>query len=350
MKTLKSNTHSLLAWSLLALALPLVNGCAHQASVANAPSADEAANWSDPSPHRSGFIAANGIKLHYLDWGGAGDALVLLAGVGNTAHVFDDFAPRLSDQFRVYALTRRGYGQSDHPKSGYDTATLVEDLRAALDSLGIARANLVGHSFAGDEMSGFAARYPERVAKLVYLDAAYDRAEMRRILTMSLFTNPKVPTPPKPSGRDRESVSAYRQYLERIYGVRWPEAEVRATKRFNANGRHLGDVNSGTTGLKILKGEEHPAYGKIAAPALALYAVQESVEQAYPWPFASPLARLNAWNWHTGRWKPFAREQQERFAKEVARGRAEKIQGNHYLFLSNEDEIVARIKSFLSES
>jgi pimeloyl-ACP methyl ester carboxylesterase len=304
----------------------------------------------DPSPHRSGFITVNGIRLHYLDWGGNGEVIVLLAGLGNTAHVFDDLAPRLSDQFRVYALTRRGYGQSDHPKSGYDTATLVEDLRAILDTLGIKQVNLVGHSFAGDELSGFAARYPDRVGKLVYLDAAYDRAEMRRILTMSLFTNPKPPTPPKPSQSARTSVTAYSQYLKRIYGVRWPEAEVRATKRFDANGRYLGDVTTGTTGLKILKGEEHPAYDKIAAPALAFYAVQESVEQTYPWPFASPLARLNAWNWHTGRWKPFARAQQERFEKEVAHGRAEQIPGNHYLFLSNDDEIIERIKSFLIES
>jgi pimeloyl-ACP methyl ester carboxylesterase len=279
LKFWRHNMNSFSMWSLFAVVLLLVAGCAHQTPITNASTTVEAAAWRDPSPHRSGFIAANGIRLHYLDWGGNGEAIVLLAGLGNTAHVFDDLAPRLSDQFRVYALTRRGYGQSDHPKSGCDTATLVEDLRAILDTLGIERVNLVGHSFAGDELSGFA-----------------------------------------------------------------------ATKRFDASGRYLGDVTTGTTGLKILKGEEHPAYDKIAAPALALYAVQESIEQIYPWPFGSPLLRLNAWNWYTGRWKPFAKAQKERFEKEVAPGRAAQIQGNHYLFLSNTEKIVELIKSFLIES
>lgn len=333
-------------WKSLTLALLLATGCAHQAPAVNT-QIDANTTWTDTSPHRSGFITANGIKLHYLDWGGNGEALILLAGLGNTAHVFDELAPRLVDKFHVYALTRRGYGESDHSESGYDTATLVEDLRLALDSLKIARVHLVGHSVAGDEISGFAARYPDRVGKLVYLDAAYDRAELRRILTMSLLTNPKPPAPPKPNRNDISSVANYSQYLERIYGVRWPEAEVRATKRFDANGRYIEEVTNGSTGLKILQGEEHPDYNKIAAPALALYAIQESMEQAYPWPFGSPLARLNAWNWHTGRWKPFVKTQVERFEKEVAAGQVVRIAGNHYLFLTQEDEIVARIKSFL---
>ncbi|MCG3118683.1 MAG: 2-hydroxy-6-oxononadienedioate/2-hydroxy-6-oxononatrienedioate hydrolase [bacterium] len=336
-------------WKSLTLALLFAVGCAHQAPTSNATLASQVAPWTDSAPHRSGFITVNGIRLHYLDWGGNGDVIMLLAGLGNTAHVFDDFAPRLTAHFRVYALTRRGYGESDHPKSGYDTATLVEDLRGALDSLRIARVHLVGHSLVGDELSGFAARYPDRVGKLVYLDAAYDRAELKRLLTLSLFTNPKPPAPPKPGRRDRETVMAYSQYLERIYGVLWPEAEVRATKRFDTNGRYMGEVANSATALKILQGEEHPAYDKITTSALALYALQKSVEQAYPWPFGSPIARLNAWNWYTGRWKPFAKGQQERFEKEVGRGRVAQIHGNHYLFLSHADEIIAQIKSFLRE-
>lgn len=334
-------------WKSFTLALLLATGCAHQTPAVNTQNDVNTTAWKDPAPHRSGFITANGIKLHYLDWGGNGEALVLLAGLGNTAHVFDELTPRLIDQFRVYALTRRGYGESDHPDSGYDTATLVEDLRTVLDSLQITRAHLLGHSFAGDEISGFAARYPNRVDKLVYLDAAYDRAELRRILAMSLLTNPKPPIPPKPNRNDKSSVANYGHYLERIYGVRWPEAEVRASKRFDANGHYVGETTGAATALKILQGEEHPVYNKIAAPALAIYVMQESAGQAYPWPFSSPLAKLNAWNWHTGRWKPFAKAQQERFEKEVAAGQVERIAGNHYLFLSQEDEIAARIKNFL---
>jgi hypothetical protein len=52
--------------------------------------------WKDPSPHVTRFITVDqGVKLEVLDWGGSGRPLVLLAGGGNTAHVFDDFAPKL---------------------------------------------------------------------------------------------------------------------------------------------------------------------------------------------------------------------------------------------------------------
>ena len=76
-------------WKSLTLVLLLATGCAHQVPTVNTLMDSEAATWTDSSLHRSGFIMANGIKLHYLDWGGNGETLVLLAGLGNTAHVFD---------------------------------------------------------------------------------------------------------------------------------------------------------------------------------------------------------------------------------------------------------------------
>src|SRR4029078_3330634 len=86
-------------------------------------------------------------------------------------------APKLADKFHVIGLTRRGFGETDRPVAGYDTATRVEDIRAFIDAQKIARAHLVGHSLAGDEMTSFATLYPQRVIKMVYLDAAYDRTK-----------------------------------------------------------------------------------------------------------------------------------------------------------------------------
>lgn len=55
------------------------------------------ASWHDPSNHTVQFVTVeNGVRLEVLDWGGSGRAIVLLAGSGNTAHVYDDFAPKLS--------------------------------------------------------------------------------------------------------------------------------------------------------------------------------------------------------------------------------------------------------------
>src|SRR5512138_1390076 len=130
----------------------------------------------DRSPHKSDFVNVNGIRLHYLDWGGTGPALLFLAGLGCNAYIFDRFAPRFTDQFRVLALTRRGHGDSDYPETGYDIETLTEDIRQFMDCLEIDQAILAGHSLAGIELSHFAALYPVRVLKLVFLDAAYDRS------------------------------------------------------------------------------------------------------------------------------------------------------------------------------
>jgi pimeloyl-ACP methyl ester carboxylesterase len=129
----------------------------------------------DTSPHTSSLVEINRIHLHYLDWGGSGPALLFLAGMGCNAHIFDHFAPRFTDRFHVLALTRRGHGESDHPESGYDIDTLTDDIRLFLDRLGLERAILAGHSFAGIELSHFAALHPGRVEKLVYLDAAFYR-------------------------------------------------------------------------------------------------------------------------------------------------------------------------------
>ena len=58
----------------------------------------KAVTWSDLSPHRTGFVAANGIRLNYLDWGGSGPVLILIHGLRNNPHFFDDFAPAFTDR------------------------------------------------------------------------------------------------------------------------------------------------------------------------------------------------------------------------------------------------------------
>ena len=94
-------------------------------------------NSTDKSPHKSEFITVNSVKLHYLDWGGVGETLLFLHGMSDTAHFYDDFAPKFTNQFRVLGLTRRGHGESEMAAKGYDTAMLVEDIRQFLDALKI---------------------------------------------------------------------------------------------------------------------------------------------------------------------------------------------------------------------
>lgn len=68
-----------------------------------------------------------GVTLEVLDWGGPGEPMVLLTGLGDNAHVFDNFAYQFTDRYRVLGITRRGFGRSSQPESGYDVATRAAD-------------------------------------------------------------------------------------------------------------------------------------------------------------------------------------------------------------------------------
>ena len=108
----------------------------------------------DNTPHKIRFVkVAPGVELEVLDWGGTGKAMVLLTGLGDNAHVYDQFAFQFTDYFHVIGITRRGYLPSSQPRNGYDVATRAADDIAVLDALGIEKAVFVGHSIAGSELS-----------------------------------------------------------------------------------------------------------------------------------------------------------------------------------------------------
>ena len=134
----------------------------------------------DPSPHKAQFITVEkDIKLEVLDWGGTGRPLVLLTGLGNDAHVFDKFAPKLTDKYHVYGITRRGFGTSSQPSpetASYAADRLGEDVFAVIEALHLEKPVLAGHSVAGEELSYIGTRHPESVAGLIYLDAGYPYA------------------------------------------------------------------------------------------------------------------------------------------------------------------------------
>src|SRR5579863_5837186 len=134
--------------------------------------------WQDSSPHTVQFVVAEEkVKLEVLDWSGSGRSLVLLAGVGNTAHVFDEFAPKLAAAgYHVYGITRRGFGASSTPEFGYSADRLGDDVLAVIDALKLDRPVLLGNSLAGEEVSSVGSRHPEKVGGLIYLDAAYSYA------------------------------------------------------------------------------------------------------------------------------------------------------------------------------
>ena len=102
----------------------------------------------DTTPYKAErFVrVAPGVKLEVLDWGGSGEAMVLLTGSGDNAHVFDYFAFQFTDFFHVIGITRRGWLPSSQPENGYDVETRAADDIKVLDALGIQKA-VFGRSF-----------------------------------------------------------------------------------------------------------------------------------------------------------------------------------------------------------
>ena len=125
---------------------------------------------SDPKlPYESKFVDAGGVRLHYLDFGDNGLPLVFLHSESWNAYTYAKFAPRFSDAFRVLAVTRPGYGQSEDPGYGYDVPAQAERLIDFLDAVGIRRAVFAGNSAPSKEMTYLVEHHVDRVAGLIYL-------------------------------------------------------------------------------------------------------------------------------------------------------------------------------------
>ena len=136
-----------------------------------------AADLPPPARFTTQFVTVDkDVRVEVVDWGGTGRPLILLAALGADAHIYDQFAPKLTGTNHVYGITRRGFGASSVPASGYSADRLGDDELAVMDFLKLDRPVLVGHSMAGEELSSVGSRHPERVAGLVYLEAAYPYA------------------------------------------------------------------------------------------------------------------------------------------------------------------------------
>jgi pimeloyl-ACP methyl ester carboxylesterase len=115
-------------------------------------------------------ITTNGVTMH-VRHGGRGPAVVLLHGFGDTGDMWTSLAVVLARDHTVIVPDLRGMGLSSHPADGYDKRTQAADIAGVLDSLGIGRTSVVGHDIGNMVAFAFVARYPERVSRLVLMDA-----------------------------------------------------------------------------------------------------------------------------------------------------------------------------------
>ena len=301
--------------------------------------------WTDKSPHVENIVKVNGVKLHYLDWGGRGRVLLFLTGMGHSAHIYDTLAPKFADRFRVLALTRRGHGQSDKPLTGYDTGTLAEDIRQFLDALKISRASLVGHSMAAAEMTRFAVLYPERVEKLVYLDAAFDYSPAYFAI------NSSAPAERPPAAEQLASFEAFREFYKQAkcgWSEAW-EADMRHVIVYSPDGKPLRAVMPDEVSQAIFKGlrESSPNYSKVKAPVLSFVVMGRFPDCSF---MANPDAvtgqKIRDFN---ERFVQYRRGQIDRLRKGLKRGRVVEIMDDdHYFFLQKQQaEVVRQMLTFL---
>jgi non-heme chloroperoxidase len=305
--------------------------------------------WQDPSPHRVRFVAVESdVQLEILDWGGAGGDIVLLAGGGNTAHVFDEFAPKLATHGHVYGITRRGFGASGFSVPAHPVERLRDDVLAVLDALHIDRAVLVGHSIAGAELSAVAASAPERIAGLVYLEAAYPYAFNNGAgPTMEEFQQ-SGPRPPTPAASALASFRSLQKWDAEVYGVRRPEAELRQTWDSSSDGRPTKArvFPGGRMFMEIMS--SGPRYAVIPVPALVIFAIPHRQEK---WIDQSPDPAVRQAS-QTYRTSLDAATENQAKALEVGvpTARVVRLKGAHYIFLSNEPDVIRETRAFLARA
>lgn len=303
--------------------------------------------WRDPSPHQVRWITVDSsVRLEVLDWGGSGPPLVLL-GCYLTAHVHDEFAPKLTDQFHVYGITRRGIGASDKPAAGYTVQRSVDDVLGVLGSLNLQKSLLVGNSCAGQILTMFASQHSDRVSGLVYLDGAGDpTTPAYDPLMPDPTTLPRsIKPPPAP---DYTSFDAYRIAQRRDQKVAFPEAELR--QQFVAN-------PDGSVGRSLLSPEIRraitvdarvkPNYAGIRVPVLAIYPADRPFEEvAADFVIRNEQERAALRQQSAATRAMYTRWQHDLLAG-VPSARIVELPGaSLFMFLSNESDVLREVRAF----
>ena len=302
----------------------------------------------DPSNHKVQFINVDAnVKLEVLDWGGTGRSVVLLAGLGDNAHVYDDFAPKLTGSYHVYGITRRGFGASSAPESGYSADRLGDDVLAVINALKLNRPVLVGHSVAGEELSSVGSRHPEKVAGLVYLDAAYGYAYYDRsrgdlnIDLSELEAKLEAVRPGKARGDTRpliqELLAASLPAIQRDLQEMQKDLDAMPAAMLNAQ----SSAPAGPpVAQAIMAGAQK--YTNIPVPSLAIYALPHDLGPA----ISDPAVRAKM----EARDEAATGAQAKAFENGVRSARVVRLpHASHYVFRSNEADVLREMSTFIGK-
>lgn len=131
----------------------------------------QAAEPSLPAQFKTGSVqTADGATIH-VRTGGKGPAVVLIHGFGDTGDMWGPLAAQLARQHTVIVPDLRGMGLSSKAPAGYDKKSQAADIRAVVEKYGQDRADVVGHDIGTMVAYAYAVRYPDKVSRLVVMDA-----------------------------------------------------------------------------------------------------------------------------------------------------------------------------------
>jgi pimeloyl-ACP methyl ester carboxylesterase len=190
------------------------------------------------------FTTSEGLRIHYLDWGGDGPPLLFMHPTGFHAHVWDAYVAHFRDRFHCYAADLRGHGDSDKPGIyGWDRlASDIEELAVGLD---LRELTGVGHSAGGTVIAMLAAHLPERVRRAVLLDPIFVYIDEQRVgISQSRFVG---------AARNRRMVWPDRQAILDRYGSRppfnvWEPEQLALYVNYGVNDQPDGTVMLKTPG------------------------------------------------------------------------------------------------------
>jgi len=147
------------------------------ASACGAAPAIRAASQTSPRGPTDHFLDVNGLRIHYVDWGGQGNSpLVLVHGLDRVARTFDHVAAHFSSRYRVLAIDMRGHGDSAwDPQGRYLVEDHVGDLEGLVQQLGLSNLVLWGNSTGGRVVQVFAGKHPDLVSRVISEDVGPER-------------------------------------------------------------------------------------------------------------------------------------------------------------------------------
>ena len=308
----------------------------------------------DTSTCKSNFVNVNGIRLHYLDWGGTGPVLLFLTGMGCSAYIFGDFAPRFVDEFHVLALDRRGHGDSEYPETGYDPDTLTEDLRQFLDALKIEQVILAGHSMGYIELCHFTALHPERVLKLVFLDAAYDNSSSENKAVFETNPLPKmIPAWPDAEPTTIEEYIATTKGLYPAMAVIWNnvmDEQTRHTTRTTPDGKVVDKMSDAISkAISDTFVSYVPEYSTIQVPILSFFAIRDGFDYLSS-DYMTADQKVQVTDFFKTVLQPHQKKYIEQFQRKAPHARVVAIpSGHHYCFIKQKEVVFEEIIRFLHD-